>query len=75
MEQELLDLDLAVKQALHFQRPNMQRCLEHLNDLQKLSVTPLMLKKQPTILATLRKVRKYQGPKPELAPDQVNERS
>jgi len=61
-EQKLADLDLLIKQSLHFQRPEMSKCLEHLNSLHTLPVTPLMLKKQPTIVTTIRKLRKYVGP-------------
>ena len=61
-EQKLADLDLMIKQSLHFQRPEMPKCLEHLNSLHTLPVTPLMLKKQPSIVTTIRKLRKYVGP-------------
>jgi len=61
-EQKLADLDLQIKQSLHFQRPEMPKCLEHLNSLHTLPVTPLMLKKQPSIVTTIRKLRKYVGP-------------
>jgi hypothetical protein len=40
----------------------MNKCLEHLNDLHSLGVTPLMLKKQPAVVTTIRKLRKYVGP-------------
>ena len=62
MEQKLIDLDLAIKQSLHFENPVMSKCLEALGELNALAVTPLMLKKQPDIVETIRKVRKYIGP-------------
>lgn len=69
-EQKLVDLDLAVKQCLHYENPDMKGCLDNLNDLHTIQVTPLMLKKQPKIVTTLRKLRKYVGPKPELGNQQ-----
>ena len=49
VEQRLIDLDIEIKTALHYQRPNMSKCLEHLDALLDLQVAPLMFKKQPGI--------------------------
>jgi len=62
VEQRLIDLDIEIKTALHYQRPNMSKCLEHLDALLDLQVAPLMFKKQPDIVTTIRKLRKYIGP-------------
>ena len=62
-EQKLADLDYMIKRSLNIKSPEMSKCLEHLNSLHTLPVTPLMLKKQPSIVATIRKLRKYVGPR------------
>jgi len=46
LEQKLLDLDVAIKEALHEDQPDMNACLRALDDLYGLALTPLMLKKQ-----------------------------
>ncbi|XP_059093982.1 PC4 and SFRS1-interacting protein-like [Tigriopus californicus] len=72
IEQRLVDLDLAIKQSLHYLRPEMEACLEALAELGTLSLTPLMLKKQPDIVTTIRKLRKYVGPQSESTPKDTN---
>lgn len=62
IEQHLVDLDIAIKTALHIRNPNVDKCLEALNELNVMSIAPLMLKKQPDIVNTIRKCRKYIGP-------------
>lgn len=62
VEQKIFELDIAVRMALHYQEPDMSRCLSLLEELQSLAIEPLMLKKHPDIIATLRKMRKYVGP-------------
>ena len=65
MEQRLIDLDIAIKTAVHYEHPNMPKCLELLDELYQMPITPLMLKKQPDIVTTIRKLRKYIGPQTE----------
>eukprot|EP00095_Tigriopus_kingsejongensis_P002731 maker-scaffold226_size249562-snap-gene-1.18 protein:Tk02731 transcript:maker-scaffold226_size249562-snap-gene-1.18-mRNA-1 annotation:"PREDICTED: hypothetical protein LOC100741236" len=62
IEHRLIDLDYTIKQSLHFEKPEMEACLEALAELGTLALTPLMLKKQPDIVTTIRKLRKYVGP-------------
>ena len=62
IEQRLMDLDVELKASMHYLEPNMERCIELLEELSSLSVTKLMLKKQPEIVLTIRKARKYVGP-------------
>lgn len=69
VEQRLVDLDIALKMSLHYLNPEMEKCLELLTELHTLAVTPLMLKKQPEVVTTIRKLRKYIGPQ-EPHPDQ-----
>jgi len=65
VEQRLIDLDIAIKTAVHYEHPNMPKCLELLDELYQMPITPLMLKKQPDIVTTIRKLRKYIGPQTE----------
>lgn len=53
---------MAIKKSLHFENPDMAKCLELLAELYCLGVAPLMLKKQPDIVTTIRKLMKYVGP-------------
>ena len=65
VEQRLIDLDIAIKTSLHYQKPDMKDCLKHLEELTSMPVAPLMFKKQPDIVTTIRKLRKYIGPQDE----------
>ena len=69
----MIDLDIAIKTALHYQRPEMKQCLDHLEELGSMPVAPLMFKKQPDIVTTIRKLRKYIGPEDEPADPQVGQ--
>ena len=62
IEQRLVDLDIAVKTALHLKRPSPNMCISSLDELNELAVLPLMLKKQPHIVTTIWRLRKYNGP-------------
>ena len=64
IEQKLVDLDIAVKTALHLERPAPDRCITALDELNELALAPLMLKKQPDIVTTIRynKILKYASP-------------
>ena len=54
IEQKLVDLDIAVKTALHLERPAPDRCITALDELNELALAPLILKKQPDIVTTIR---------------------
>jgi len=62
IEQRLVELDIAVKSSLHLERPSPDRCISALEELNVLSLAPFMLKKQPDIVTTVRRLRKYIGP-------------
>eukprot|EP00088_Acartia_fossae_P037498 TRINITY_DN386_c0_g1_i5.p1 TRINITY_DN386_c0_g1~~TRINITY_DN386_c0_g1_i5.p1 ORF type:complete len:445 (+),score=124.00 TRINITY_DN386_c0_g1_i5:59-1393(+) len=62
MEQRLVELDIAVKSSLHLERPSPERCISALEELNELAIVPFMLKKQPDIVTTVRRLRKYIGP-------------
>ena len=63
VEQKITDLDIALKMALHHEKPDLKRCLTISDEVQKLAIVPLMLKKHPEIVATIRRMRKYVGPR------------
>ena len=69
----MVDIDIMVKTALHLERPSPDRCISALDELDKLAVMPLMLKKQPDIVTTIRKLRKYIGPEDEPADSKLGE--
>lgn len=54
IEQRLVDLDIAVKTSLHLERPAPDECISALDELNELALAPLMLKKQPDIVTTIR---------------------
>lgn len=62
IEQRLVELDIAVKSSLHLERPSPDRCISALEELNELKLAPFMLKKQPDIVTTVRRLRKYIGP-------------
>jgi len=62
IEQKLVDINIAVKTALKLDNPDTDGCIAALDDLDGLPVEPLMLKKQPNIVTTIRRIRKYVGP-------------
>jgi len=62
IEQKLVDLDIAVKTSLHMERPMPENCISALDELNELALAPLMLKKQPDVVTTIRRLRKYIGP-------------
>jgi len=74
MEKRIVDLDIAIRSALHHEEPDMARSLVLISELHSLAIQPLMLKKLPNIVMTLRKVRKYIGPKTPLSDPKLNEK-
>jgi len=62
IEQRIVELDIAVKTSLSQKRPSPDRCIQALDEIQALGILPLMLKKQPAIVTTIRRSRKYVGP-------------
>lgn len=74
MEKRIVDLDIAIRSALHHEEPDMARSLVLISELHSLAIQPLMLKKLPNIVMTLRKVRKYIGPKTQPQDPKMNEK-
>jgi len=62
VEQQMVDLHLAIRTSLSASNPQIPRCVAHLTALLSLPLTPLMVKKQPEVVETLRRLRKYLGP-------------
>jgi len=62
LEATLVDLDRAMKSALNCSNPQISKCCQLLTDVFDLEIQALMLKKQPDIVLTIRKLRKYVGP-------------
>lgn len=62
IEQRVVDLDISIKTSLHMERPSPKDCILALDDLNELAIMPLMIKKQPDIVTTIRRLRKYVGP-------------
>lgn len=56
MEAHLLELDAQIKSNLGLERANADKCLEAMNELLSLSINPLMLKKHPHIVETVKRV-------------------
>ena len=54
IEQKMVDLDIAVKTSLHLERPMPEDCISALDELNELALAPLMLKKQPDVVTTIR---------------------
>jgi len=73
VEQRLTDLDIEIKTSVHYEHPDMPQCIELLRELYKMPITPLMLKKHPDIVTTLRKLRKYIGPQIEPSDPKISE--
>ena len=54
IEQKLVELDIEVQTALSMERPDPDRCITALDELNALAIVPLMLKKHPRIVTTIR---------------------
>jgi len=74
MEKRIVDLDIAIRSALRREEPDMARSLALISELHSLAIQPLMLKKLPNIVMTLRKVRKYIGPKTTQSDPKIHEK-
>eukprot|EP00096_Caligus_rogercresseyi_P006548 TRINITY_DN2306_c0_g1_i1.p1 TRINITY_DN2306_c0_g1~~TRINITY_DN2306_c0_g1_i1.p1 ORF type:complete len:729 (+),score=300.56 TRINITY_DN2306_c0_g1_i1:291-2477(+) len=63
IEQRLIDLDIEIKRACSATDPDLEACLGALGDFDSMTLAPLMLKKQPSIVQSFFKLRSYVGPK------------
>lgn len=52
---------MALKLSIRIEAPDVEKGIELLSDYKKLEITPLMLKKNPYCVETIRKLRRYIG--------------
>lgn len=56
IEAQLLQLDAQIKSSLGLDRANADKCLQAMDNILILSIDPLMLKKHPHIVETVKRV-------------------
>lgn len=56
MEAQLLHLDAQIKSSLGLDQADTDKCLEAMDELLSLPLDPLMLKKHPHIVETVKRV-------------------
>ncbi|XP_066588809.1 PC4 and SFRS1-interacting protein-like isoform X4 [Prorops nasuta] len=61
IEEQLLELDASIKSNLGLDQANADKCLQFMDGMLSLSVDPLMLKKHPHIVETVKRLRRYIG--------------
>lgn len=61
IESQLLELDAQIKSNLGLDKANADQCLQAMNVMLNLSIDPLMLKKHPQIVETIKRLRRYIG--------------
>lgn len=61
IEAQLLHLDAQIKSNLGLDRANPDKCLQAMDDMLSLPIDPLMLKKHPRIVETVKRLRRYIG--------------
>lgn len=64
IEQRIIDIDIALKTAVVTDSSalDLDKAMKSMNEFDAMAVVPLMLKKQPDIVTTIRKLRRYVGP-------------
>ncbi|XP_011703359.1 PREDICTED: PC4 and SFRS1-interacting protein isoform X2 [Wasmannia auropunctata] len=61
IEAQLLQLDAQIKSNLGLDRANTDKCLQAMDEILALPIDPLMLKKHPHIVETVKRLRRYIG--------------
>ncbi|XP_015516540.1 PC4 and SFRS1-interacting protein [Neodiprion pinetum] len=61
IESQLLQLDAQIKSNLALDKADADKCLHAMDDMLALPIDPLMLKKHPHIVETVRRLRRYIG--------------
>jgi hypothetical protein len=56
VESRLVELDALIKGRLSLAKAEPDKCLDYLNEMLSLTIYPLMLKKHPRIVETIKKV-------------------
>ncbi|CAG5117146.1 unnamed protein product, partial [Candidula unifasciata] len=58
-ENTLIQMDTEIKKALNIESLDIDKCVAILEDLAAMPVNPLLLRKNPAIMATIKKCRKF----------------
>ncbi|GFG40003.1 hypothetical protein Cfor_12976 [Coptotermes formosanus] len=61
VESRLVELDTLIKGRLGLAKAEPDYCLAHLDEMSSLTIYPLMLKKHPRIVETIKRLRRYVG--------------
>uniref|UniRef100_A0A1B6HJS5 PWWP domain-containing protein n=1 Tax=Homalodisca liturata TaxID=320908 RepID=A0A1B6HJS5_9HEMI len=61
VEAQLLDIDVRIKSSLSLKQAEPESCLKCLDEFLGLKLSPLMFKKHPELVDTIKKLRKYVG--------------
>jgi len=62
-EYKIADIEIQLRKILHPGKPDLESIIEHLQELNSLLVSKLMLKKQPQVFETIDRLCHYVGPK------------
>lgn len=60
-EKSLICYDLEIKTSLQLSNADPDKCISVLEKYKSLSITPLMLKKNPSVVLTMKRLRRYVG--------------
>ncbi|KAJ1528895.1 hypothetical protein ONE63_007264 [Megalurothrips usitatus] len=60
-EAHLLELDAQIRASLSLAKADTRRCLQLMDDMLAVNIDPLMLKKHPNIVETVKKLQRYIG--------------
>ncbi|XP_037926674.1 hepatoma-derived growth factor-related protein 2 isoform X2 [Hermetia illucens] len=61
LERTLIDMNLKIKSTVGLTKADVDKCLELLDEYRELEITPLMLKKNPHCVETMKRLRRYVG--------------
>lgn len=61
LESNVLEYDIDIKSCLQLSAADAGKCINVLEDYKLLNVTPLILKKNPIVVETIKRLRRYVG--------------
>lgn len=61
LESNLIELDHLIKASVGLNGAQPDKCIQHLNEFKQLNITPIMLKKHPNCVETMKRLRRYVG--------------
>lgn len=70
-ERRLVKIEKEFRHCLNPTSPDLQRCIQILDEMTHLQMSPLMFKKQPQVMSTMDKMRCYVGPKQGMELDEL----